>query len=301
MHWLTDPVEAAPLAFLNLYLANLEVRLFEGAQWQQLAQVELTRLSRAAPWRQARSVSRTLLLSFWLAQDGAGLAAWLAEDTAAPDVWPMALGLQALLQTPLSADQIIPLLRVWRIPGALPAPNTIAQRITTLATVLEAEPLQYALAYLDEPARAAKAWRTQHRDLKLELPQPDLRAALEPVLRELIAAVAPVPLAVATGEPATQAEPAGGDLAKAHMIVEFGHSRSDIFEYALRQAKKQPGFQQLMDENLHVIYRVPFRRNEMRRFWGLWDCVQTWTSTRVYCQGQELQKWQVYPYSQFIS
>ncbi len=118
---------------------------------------------------------------------------------------------------------------------------------------------------------------------------------------ELASAVEPTTVVAEAAAPAAAPETGSNELSKAHIIVEFGHGRSDIFEYALRQAKKQSGFQQLMDENRHVIYRVPFRRNEMRRFWGLWDCVQTWATTRIYCQGEELQKWQVYPYSQFIS
>ena len=90
------------------------------------------------------------------------------------------------------------------------------------------------------------------------------------------------------------------ELEKAHLIVEFGASRSDVFNYVLRQAQKQPGFQQIMDENRHIIYRVPFRRSEMRRFWHLWDYVQGWATTRVYCDGRQLDKWQIYPYSQYL-
>jgi hypothetical protein len=90
------------------------------------------------------------------------------------------------------------------------------------------------------------------------------------------------------------------ELEKAHVIVEFGASRSDVFAYVLRQAQRQAGFQQLMDENRHIIYRVPFRRSEMRRFWHLWDYVQGWASTRVYCDGRLLDKWQIYPYSQYL-
>jgi hypothetical protein len=95
-----------------------------------------------------------------------------------------------------------------------------------------------------------------------------------------------------------QAQSAPGG--NAHLILEFGASRSDVFDYVLRQAQKQPGYQQIMDENRHMVYRVPFRRNDMRHFWQLWGYVQNWASTRVYCEGRPLDKWQVYPYSQYL-
>jgi hypothetical protein len=38
----------------------------------------------------------------------------------------------------------------------------------------------------------------------------------------------------------------------------------------------------------------------MRHFWQIWGYVQNWTSTHVYYEGRELDKWQVYPYSQYI-
>ena len=56
----------------------------------------------------------------------------------------------------------------------------------------------------------------------------------------------------------------------------------------------------MLDEDRHLVYRVPFRKNEMRRFWQLWNYVQSWSTTRVYHDGSELQKGQVYPYSQYL-
>jgi hypothetical protein len=73
-----------------------------------------------------------------------------------------------------------------------------------------------------------------------------------------------------------------------------------VFDYVLRQAQKQPGFQQIMDENRHMVYRVPFRRSDMRHFWQIWSYIQNWSSTRVYYDGRQLDKWQVYPYSQYL-
>ena len=51
---------------------------------------------------------------------------------------------------------------------------------------------------------------------------------------------------------------------------------------------------------IRVSYRVAFRKNEMNAFWQLWNYVQNWTGTRIYSQGQELQKSHVYPYSQYL-
>jgi hypothetical protein len=55
-----------------------------------------------------------------------------------------------------------------------------------------------------------------------------------------------------------------------------------------------------MDEDRRLIYRIIFRKSEMRRFWRIWDYVHGWTSTRVYLNGSELEKWQVWPYSQYL-
>jgi hypothetical protein len=183
------------------------------------------------------------------------------------------------------------------------------------------------LAALSDSAKAPVPWRCQHRDLRLAFPQPNVRPLLQPLLADMLAVVdlsedgpdASTATSVAaeasppTGAPATAAPAAGrrarskkeqpappSELEKAHIIVEFGASRSDVFAYVLRQAQKQPGFQQLMDENRHIVYRVPFRRSEMRRFWHLWDYIQGWASTRAYCEGRQLDKWQIYPYSQYL-
>jgi hypothetical protein len=94
--------------------------------------------------------------------------------------------------------------------------------------------------------------------------------------------------------PLPQANNGKDPLEKAHLIIEFRESRSEYFVWALRQARKQSGFQQLMDEDRHIVYRAPFRRSETRKFWDLWNCVQGWNNSHVYCQGRELEKWQVY-------
>ena len=39
------------------------------------------------------------------------------------------------------------------------------------------------------------------------------------------------------------------------------------------------------------------RKRHMRHFWRLWAYVESWSSTRVYVNGKEIQKWNVFPYS----
>jgi hypothetical protein len=180
---------------------------------------------------------------------------------------------------------------------------------------------------VDEPAKVPAPWRCQHRDLHLAFPQLNVRPLLQPLLADLLAVVdvaegsagvrsteaedftTELPAAIApptkasaksSGKPKHDQSAPTSELEKAHIIVEFGASRSDVFAYVLRQAQKQSGFQQIMDENRHIVYRVPFRRSEMRRFWHLWEYVQSWATTRVYCDGRQLDKWQIYPYSQYL-
>lgn len=303
LHWLAQPAEAAPPTFQQLLLANLELALLEGGASASATRDELLRLGAAPAWQGHRGLGRTLVLAFWLAQDGSGLAAWFASQGALPaDLAALAIGGQALLQVPLGAGQVDALLAAWKMaPATLPA-AVVALRLRSLAAALGCELLQHALDRLGDEAQRPQPFRCQHRDLRLALPQPDLRPLVQPLLadmlaaadtgKELTAGVAPVPKDEADAEPA--------QTGPAHLIVEFGHSRSELFAYALRQAQKQSGFQQLMDEDRHMLYRVPFRRNEMRRFWQLWDCVQGWSSTRIYSDGNELQKWQIYPYSQYL-
>jgi hypothetical protein len=238
-------------------------------------------------------------------------------------LWRIALGLQALLDQPLHYDQLPPLASAWQLPVPEVNEAVLRLRLDSLQTALGQEPLSYSLAKLSAAARTPLPWRCQHRDLRLALPQPDLRPLLEPLLRDLLAVIEPAELAeaaemaaaTAAAHEAGVAEPDAHEIDKrtqkrkrdrgqsddkAHLILEFGASRSDVFDYVLRQAQKQPGFQQIMDENRYIVYRVPFRRSHMRQFWQLWGYVQNWSSTRVYCEGRQLDKWQVYPYSQYL-
>lgn len=295
LHWLRTPTAAAPRAFQWLYLANLEVRLLQSQPWLLAARDELLRLAATATW-DVHLVAPRLLLAFWLAQDGAGLRRWL---TSAPPVdaelMDIALGMQARLAAPLTAAELPAILGTWRMPTPRIAPAVLELRLNTLTATLGTDPLAHA-AGAASPAPDFAAWRCLHRDLRLALPQPRVRGSIEPMLADMLAQSAPAEVAPMNDEAETAtALAAHDDLAKAHLIIEFRQSRSEYFAWALRQAQKQAGFQQLMDEDRHIVYRAPFRRSEQRRFWNLWDCVQSWSSTRLYCQGRELEKWQVYP------
>jgi hypothetical protein len=302
--WSLQPTTPAPPAFQQLLLATLELRLLESDDWAHKARRELLALAAAPTWQRHPGLARTLLLAFWLAQDGPALAAWGVTYPLTPAELTVALGLQALLGTPLRSDQLPHLLSTWLGATRSLAPSFLALRLDSLTAALGAEPLAHALHALGPSASQPRAWRCQHRDLRLLLPQPDLRPTLEPLLTDLLSVTEfthePAAADAAASESGVHGADAPAALAAAHIIVEFGHSRSEFFDYALRQARKQEGFAQLMDENRQIIYRVPFRRNEMRRFWQLWDSVQGWNTTRIFCAGHELEKWQVYPYSQYL-
>jgi hypothetical protein len=85
-----------------------------------------------------------------------------------------------------------------------------------------------------------------------------------------------------------------------HLILEFGQSRSEYFDFALTLAQRIDSFSQLVDEDRKVVYRVMFQKDKLRDFWRLWNYVEKWSSTRVYVRGEEIEKWKVWRYSQFL-
>lgn len=300
--WQGTPLTPAPPAFQQLYLASLEVRLLEG---NRSAWLQLEELLQSDAWAPNPGLWRVALLAAWLAQDGAMLGQWLAAHPAPSELTGVALGMQALLDAPLTAAEAIQVARTWDHPIAGVAEAVLALRLQSLATTLGQAPLQWSLAHLDAAARTSRPWRCQHRDLRLDLPQPDVRRPLEQLFNQLAQAPAtasptPTDLSGASALDDNVETEVTDELSRAHLILEFRQSRSEFFAVALRQAQKRPGFMQLLDEDRHVVYRVAFRKNEMNAFWQLWNYVQNWTGTRVYRLGQELQKWQVYPYSQYL-
>lgn len=52
-------------------------------------------------------------------------------------------------------------------------------------------------------------------------------------------------------------------------VLEFEHSRSAYFDFALALAQRQEGYTMLLDENRRIIYRVVFRKNKLSSFWRL--------------------------------
>jgi hypothetical protein len=299
LQWVGDPAQPAPLAFRQLYIAHLEVFLLEDEDSRHLALRELRRLTRLDGWRGGELAARATILGFWLAGDGGGLAAWLAETALSGNLLSVGLGCQGLLNTPLQSEQIPTILETWRIGAPELSADVIRLRLASLATALSAEPLASVLAALPEQARSYRPWRCAHRDLRIEAPQPDVRPLLEPMLRDMVAVVDVVELPPAplpdNEDNAESMEDLGWRL-----ILEFGHSRSDLYTWVLQECQRMPDYLQLMDENRKVVHRVIFRKSEMRRFWRLWQYIQNWASTRVYVNGEELEKWKIWPYSQYI-
>ncbi len=301
LSWLDDPRAAAPLAFQQLYLANLEVRLFEAPRQAQAAQKELQRLQYAPAWQQHELLARTLLLSYWLTQDGTGLVSWLTESLLPGSVLETAIGCQSSLHEDLRADQILPLAKQWQLTTDYAKPAVLALRLNSLTANLGAAPLAYALAQADENARQPRPWRCIHRDLRIALPQPQLRAYLAPLLSEMLATAEQAPEDPGLSEPQEPIDdkPSMDDLGW-HLILEFGHSRSDFFEFAVDLAQRMETYTQITDENRRLVHRVFFKKRDLRQFWRLWDYVQSWSSTQIYLNGEDLPKWKIYPYSPYL-
>lgn len=287
LQWLNSPADPAPAAFQQLYLAQLEVTLLEREQKNRVRH-EVQRLQEAPAWRHHLGLARLRLLVYWLARDSSGLADWLSSDGAPGPLLGMALGLQALLAHPLQAAQLPPLFHHWSLEAAFSNPALLTLRLSSLAATLGREPLSYALAQLPASAQQPQPWRSQHRDLRFALPQPDLRLIVEPLLRDLTTESADH-----RDRPDEEDEksPTGAGW---QLVLEFGESRSDFFALALMAAQKQPGYVALMDEDRHMIHRVHFQKGEVRRFWRLWDYVQSWSSAKVYINGDEISKWELY-------
>jgi hypothetical protein len=296
LEWAQRAQVPAPRAYQQIYVANLEVRLLEDAGRRKGALEELLRLAAHAPWQGSLWLGRALLLGLWLTQDSGRLADVIGVGRLPADLLGVALGQQALMAAPLTPPELGVLLAAWRQDGVRLAPDLLKLRLASWTANLGAEPLAYGLAQLPAEATQPQPWRCAHRDLRLALPKPDLRPALERPLADLLA-VADV--ADETTPPADDAEGVEPD-ARWQLILEFGHSRSEFFDTVLARCQKLPGFSQLMDEDRKLVYRVTFTHSELRRFWQIWDYVQSWSSVHVYVNGVELEKWKIWPYSQYL-
>jgi len=313
LSWLHEPGSEAPAAFQELYLANLESRLFEGEEWRRLAQAELRKLESTPAWRGHQDLARVSLLSFWLAQDGLLLTDWLAWKSVADDIPEMlmawGLGWQALLGEPLRAPQVIALAKLWRPAAPRPSMDVLALQLDSLTASLNQEPLAYALAQLGDETRTLHPWRGLHRDVRLLLPRPDVLSQLRPLIMELleISPIGPSSLSLEVGavddpppDDTFSVENGQSDYAKAFLILEFSQSRSEYFPFVLDMARRDKTFTQLMDENRKLVYRVAFPKGKMRNFWRLWEYVKAWSDVHVYVRGKEIDRIHVYPYSQSL-
>jgi hypothetical protein len=298
--WLEEPATAAPPIFQHLYLAHLEVNLIEGGPRAEHSYSELRRLGQTPGWYKHEGLARTTILACWLAQDGAALASWIAAGAPPQILLGIALGIQALFGEPLHQEEAMMLLDAWRIIQEPVSPVSLEMRLRSLTTNLQAEPLAWAVEQLGADAQQPKPWRCHHRDLRLVLPQPNVRPFLEPLLAEMMAVNEAQPAGPDGEALKMEQEALSGDDAGWRLILEFGQSRSELFDYALRIAQRMPTFLQLLDENRKLVYRVTFKRQEMRQFWRLWDYIQGWSTVQVYLNGQALERWKIHPYSQYL-
>jgi hypothetical protein len=295
--WTQKAEAPAPPAFQQLYVANLEPRLLGTPDERAAAQQALVRLHRCPAWTDNLWLGRAILLGYWLDQQGAELAGWASEGTLSSSLLGIVLGQLALLNESLSPALLGVALTGWQLSRQPISLDLLKLRLTSLTSALGSEPLAYGLAQVGESAKRMQPWRCAHRGLRIALPQPDLRPSLTAPLADmlLVADVATTP-AAQSAAPHEQK----GENDSWQLILEFGHSRSEFFDQVLTRCQRLPGFAQLMDEDRTMVYRVTFTRSELRRFWQIWDYVQGWSSVKVYVNGNELEKWKVWPYSQYM-
>ena len=328
VEWLHWPLEGAPNGIQQHYVAQLESALFNHYDAFNLAQQALKEVLESDAWQYHEGLGRAMLLSFWLRQDGKGLDLWLAQNQLAPSLIGVTLGHLALLGEPLSPE-IFPLLAeqlykssVRDASTPLPSKEILSLRLSSLSNSLNADPLNYALKQLPGDALAPRPWRCSHRDLRIAIPQPDLTPILQPLIMEAVTAAVTeaADWAVVQSEALSlegspnededssstsekskrkKQQPSQEDE-KWRLVLEFGHSRSEYFDFALFRARQRSNYTQIMDENRNIVHRVIFTRGEMRHFWVLWEYVQHWSATHVYVRGQEIEKSKVYRYSQFL-
>lgn len=297
--WSADPIQPAPPVFQQLFLAHLECALFAGGEARIAGRATLLECDDAPTWQANEPLVRALLLAYWLEQDGPGLTQWLAVSEIPAALLGIALGQQALMGQPLQPAQLPAIIAAWQLPARGLSPDVLRLRLSSLEASLEHEPLHYVLTAAGAAAANPRPWRTAHRDLRIALPQPDLRAHLQPLLADmLVVAGAPDEPPAPTPSPGRD-QPVMEDLGW-RLILEFGHSRSEYFDHVLQQMRRLPEYSEIMDEDRRLIHRVIFRKSEMRRFWRVWDFVRSWATCRVYINGVELEKWQIWPYSQYM-
>ncbi|MBV7333258.1 hypothetical protein KFU94_34500 [Chloroflexi bacterium TSY] len=304
LQWLQQPTATAPLAFQNLYLAHLETNLIQQNNKTQDTLLSLQYLQSSSEWRDNQALSRAILLGLWLLQDGKRLSAWIAQGFVHVNLFTTAVGHLALLREKTTPALLRQLLKYWIGIQDEPSSDIMTMRLSSLQETLGQELLAYGLEQLSNDEKKPRPWRCAHRDLRFAVPQPNLRLILEPYLHELAELTAEEklePMGLVNSkdvENRDTEEEMPEDVWQ--LVLEFGHSRSEYFDYVLHQAKKRPGFRQLMDEDRNMVYRLIFHKREIRHFWVLWDYVQNWSTVHVYLRGEELEKWKIWPYSQYL-
>jgi hypothetical protein len=328
--WAAMPALPAPSLFHDLYVASLECAMLEAAiQWRiegndegrrrlsLLAHHAMRELAPEPAWagRGAQLLSRATALGLLVGAEVEGWPEWWRGEARADSLREGAIGAQALLGVPMDVQLFVELALDWGIIGAAPAPALARLRLEALRDALEDDPLQWALAQSGEKGRAALPWRAAHRDLRLSLPQPTLRPFLEPRLAQALSLhVLQVDAVAAPGTPTAGAASPATASASAELeddespsmadgyslVLEFGHSRSEFYEYAVETAQRARSYQAILDENRRIVHRVTFGGPRSRTFWRLWDYVGNWTTTRVYVNGVELEKWQIWPWSDYL-
>jgi hypothetical protein len=204
--------------------------------------------------------------------------------------------MQTVLQEGLHAAQVGCLCQAWDISCTGLSTDTAALRLRSLTDTFGTEPLAFVYNQISPKDLRPIPWRTAHRDLRFSLPQPSIRHLLQPLLKEL--ATNEQVTGKTVGTEVDESAPAAQHAWL--LILEFGQSRSDFYSIVLELARRMPSYVQLLDEDRRLVHRVQFEKRDMRKFWRIWDYVQSWSTTRVYLNGHELEHWKVWPYSQYL-
>lgn len=300
LEWLKQPTQPAESTYKLLHLAHIETWLFEQSNLSNDARTILRYLQETESWSDNIALSRSMLLSLWLQQDSEQLLQWIESGRAHAHVLGIALGQAALLGQILTPKLLAIVMRSWGITSTLLSDDLARAQLASLTDTLEVEPLAHALAQLGDDAPQPEPWRAAHRDLRIAIPQPDLRPVLEPLLHEAKNISEQTTSHPATNEPEEETQDESGKSKKWSLVLAFQQSRSEYFDFALHKARQRPGYTQIMDENRQIVYRITFQKNEMRHFWQLWEYVQNWSGTEVFVNGKVVEKWKVWPYSQYL-
>lgn len=293
--WSQDPLGPAPPAFQRLLIAHLEVGLLEAGRTRAGIHRELLRWSLAPTWQDSEWLPRALLLALWIDANGEGIAEWTSNADLPPEILESAIGLQVLLKADLRSDQMPFLCNAWALPIPSESSEQLNQRLRSLTESRGAPPLDHVRAQAPESELKPRPWRTAHRALRLAIPQPRIRPYLQPLIVEMFSyAAAPEPAHTAAVDQSAQSD------TEWQLVLEFGHSRSEFYDIVLDFAQKQAGYLQILDEDKRLVHRITFRKRDLRRFWRIWDYVQNWSTTRVYLNGDELETWKIWPYSQYL-